>query len=322
MTRYARKYRRIARQLSRLELMAQPMELEFSAKEVSLGMDLDSLEQRRGTRRFLEFYGIEGIELALERYGMFPTLRSRGWRELRVETRADDDRHTMVVQGVHERHPEQTHLVEFVVRRDRLVPDEALRKDYGLGACYEMLTVDWLTLRDPTAEFTARRPQLPGQDAPGLGLGEQVLEMMYRIVERLNLDGMLSVGEYVHNAAIYRRELKFFDVSAAARCRALEALLFEREKLSLAQATWAVEWGLVRNDEGPMLWRGEAQVRAFCPDLKRYFTASKRRGRIEERQGALSFALDRGRFWERWEERAAVLEGRAEAPSGEGDSDG
>lgn len=318
MTRYARKYRRIARQLSRLELMAQPMKAEVSGAEVSLGMDLDALEERRGNPRFLEFYGVDGLELALERYGMLSALRSRGWRDIRVETKVDDDRHTMVIEGVHDRHPEGSHLVEFVVRRDRLIPDEALRQDYGLGACYEMLTVDWLTLRNPAETFTPRRPRLPGQDAPGLRLGEQVLEVMYRIVERLNLDGMLTVGEYFHNAVIYRRELKFFDASAAARCRALEALLLDREGLSLAQATWAVEWGLVRNDEGPMRWRGEAQIRAFSPDLVAYFTAPERRLDIEEQGALMSFALDRARFWERWEAQEAALEGRRESESSRG----
>lgn len=241
MTRYERKFRRISRKLSRVELMRCAMDESFAMT------DRELLDKDAG-RRFLDFYGDEGIRLALEKYGLIDALRDRGWSEISIETHAHDDRHTLLIDGEDER------LVELVVRKDRLAIEGAER-------AYHVLTVDWLALRNPRASFTRERMRLPGQDAPGLGIGEQVLELLYRVVERLELDGLLTIAEHFHNAVLYARELPFVDPWYAGQTRALCTLLFEREKLSFARAAWAMEWGLVHDvDDSVVRWKGEAMV--------------------------------------------------------------
>ncbi|MCA9616310.1 MAG: hypothetical protein KC586_26320, partial [Myxococcales bacterium] len=251
MTRYARKYRRIARKLSRLELM----ETSMSTFD-DLG-DPRALVEGRSARRFLDFYGDEGLRTAFERYGLFAAARERGYGDLDVMTKADDDRHTLWITASNEVLDDRVVLVELAVRRDRLVPDDRC----GLDRPFDVLTVDWLSLRHPLARFTVDRPRLPGQEFPGLGLGELVLELLYRATERLRLDGLLTVAEYFHNAVLYRRELSFFDPEAGGTCVALEDALLGRERLSLSQASWAVDWGCVHDEhDAPIAWRGDAQV--------------------------------------------------------------
>jgi len=301
MTRYARSYRRIARNLSHLDLMAGSMDETFLAGELDL-MDRDA------DRRFLDFYGDRGLRLALEHYGIWQAIERRGYRNIELSTHADDDRHTLVIWGEADGLP-RTHLVELVVRRDRLVPQGELERA-ALDDGYDVLTVDWLTLRNPLGKFTPERPRLPGQDSPGLGVGERVVETLYRVVARLGLDAMMTVAEHFHNAVLYRREIEFFDPQYAGRCAALEHTLMEREGLSLAAASWAIDWGLVCDADAPLTWRGEAQVWAGEGRLRDWFGSKSYAQAMRESRQESRFALDREAFDARWAIEAPVLEGR------------
>ncbi len=258
-------------------------------------------------RRFLDFYGDEGIRLGFERYGLLGALQRRGYDDFDIHTKADDDRHTLIISGSHAKLAEPTHLMELVVRRDRLVPDDAT----GLEA-FDVLTVDWLSLRNPVREFTASRPRLPGQDAPGSGLGERVLELLYRVVDRLRLGGMLTVAEYFHNAVLYRRELPYFDPVGDGRLAALQDLLFDREGLTLGQASWAIDWGLVRDRGEPFVWRGEAQVRAMNDALLAHLKSDAYRKEVERTRKSAQFDLLRDAFEKRWAAECDDLVGPAE----------
>jgi hypothetical protein len=303
MTRYARRYRHIARKLSRLDLMAGSMDETFALEELEL-MDRDA------DRRFLDFYGDRGLRMALEKYGIWQALERRGYRDIELSTHADDDRHTLVVWAEGDGCP-RTHLVELVVRKDRLVP-QAEPECASLEGAFDVLTVDWLTLRHPLGQFAPERPRLPGQDAPGLGIGERVVETLFRVVDRLGLDAMMTVAEHFHNAVLYRREIEFFDPHYAGRCAALEQLLMEREGLSLAAASWAVDWGLVRDEGEVFAWRGEAQVWSRDGGLREWLKSATYRARMQESIEQSAFRLDRSAFDERWQQEAPALEGRAQ----------
>lgn len=322
VTRYERKFRSVARSLGHLDLMR-------ASWGDALGLDERALLDKDAGRRFLDFYGDEGIRVALERYGIEAALRRRGYDRFEVETRAADDRHTLLVHA-HAAHPSglradpvdpsaaqrgesaRVRLIELVVRRDRLVPHEiaGLPK---LDGAFDVLTVDWLLLQDPLARFTRERPRLPGQQAPGLGIGERVLELLYRIVDRLRLEALVTVAEYAHNAILYARELPFFDPAPGGRLRALERALMQREGLTLAQASWAVEWGCVRTaDDAVLRWKGDAQLRPVARRLL-HWTSSEEHEELTERAAATcKLKLDRTFFEERWAAEHASLEGRTE----------
>lgn len=292
MTRHEKKFRRIAQKLGRIDLM------ETAQDDFALGDDLvGDQAARRGPARFLDFYGSEGIALAMGRYGFVEYLQERGYGELEYRLELRDDRHTLIIEA---HHPELTNteqpkgrvrVMELAVRKSRLVPSELP----GLDRPFEVLTVDWLMMRDPLSHFSAARPRLPGQDAPGLGLASQVLEMLYRVVERLKLDGLVTTGEHFHNAVMYRQEMSHLDAQAGGYCVALEDALLSRERLSLAAASWAVDWGYVSHTESGegVEWQGGVQIRGHTPDLVSFLrNEERRRERILE-AARFSFSLDR-----------------------------
>ncbi|MDQ3033175.1 MAG: hypothetical protein M3Y87_12220 [Myxococcota bacterium] len=296
-----------------------------SSLDDALGVSERDLLDKDAGRRFLDFYGDEGIRLAMARYGIASALEQRGYGSFELETRATGDRHTLLVFGraaadgdASVRH----RLIELAVRRDRLVPHPRIVPELvnspPLGTAYDVLTVDWLLLQSPLASFTPDRPRFPGQEAPGLGIGERVLELLYRMVERLKLEALVTVAEYFHNAVLYARELPLFDPTHAGRLRTLERVLMQEERLTLAQASWAVEWGCVRGaDDAVLAWKGEAQLRAFQPELQAWLEHGAHREAALHVAAATKLTLDRKYFDERWSAEHAALEGRARR-SGDG----
>jgi hypothetical protein len=266
--------------------------------------DQDLLDKERG-RRFLDFYGDDGLREALERYGILDAVRERGWHDLTIEAVVHDDRHTLLVEGRSDN--ETGRLVELVVRRDRLHID-SLDGHPSPDRIFDVLVVDWLSLRNPRAQFTRERMRLPGQDAPGLGMGEQVLELLYRVVDRLTLEGLVTVAEYFHNAVLYARELPFVDPWHQGRLRALEKLLLEQEKLSFAQAAWAMHWGYVLDvDDSVVRWRGEAMMHSKHPELLAYLTCGEYARIAERTLSSLRYRLHRAAFEEAWAVHEAAL---------------
>lgn len=303
-TRYDQQFRRIARSLSSLELMrASGDDVAESSAELVLDKDLG--------RRFLDFYGDQGLRLALERYGIQGALARRGYPETTLTTRTGDDRHALFVEadvaGTRER------LIELVVRRDHLVPHLAVQGLPALRDHYRVLTIDWLLLRHPRGRFSAERPRLPGQDAPGLGVGWRVMSMLARVVARLELDGMVTVAEYLHNAEHYAREMPCFDPVHHGRLRAVLELLRVEHGLDTAQASWAMEWGLVRTraDDAVLRWRGELMVATEDDSLRAYLDSPMHAELAESARKAHRLWLDRAAFDARWASERATLTGES-----------
>jgi hypothetical protein len=271
--------------------------------------DLDLLDRDAG-RRFLDFYGDEGLRRAFEAYGLFDALRERGWGDFRLATQAQDERHTLLLDGKHGRTGREDRLLELVVRRDRLVVTPTEGYDGALSDGYHVLTVDWLCLRNPTGHFHEHRMRLPGQDAPGLGVGERVLEMLYRVVDRLSLDGLVTVAEYLHNALLYARELPFVDPWYQGQLDALRALCLEREGLSFPQATWAMHWGYVLDvDDRVVRWTGQAMIQTHQDELTAYLGSDAYAASARRTAADLRYHLRRTAFDEQWaRERGHLLE--------------
>ncbi len=298
LTRFARRYRRIARSLSRVELTRSSMDETFALT------DQDLLDKEAG-RRFLDFYGDEGVRTALERYGLLEAIRKRGWDDFALETSAYDDRHTLFIDG-HTKDGARERLVELLVRRDRLQIEPL--DGHPPERTFDVLTVDWITLQDPNASFTEERLRLPGQNAPGLGIGEPVMELLYRVVERLGLDALVTVAEYFHNAVLYARELPFVDPWHQGQLHAIAALLFDREKLSFAQAAWAMHWGYVIDvDDSVVRWSGEAMMHTKHPELRGYLECEGYLHAVERAKNDLRYHLHRTAFDEAWEQNHDAL---------------
>jgi hypothetical protein len=136
--------------------------------------------------------------------------------------------------------------------------------------------------------------------------------MLYRIVERIGLHCLATVPEYFHNAHLYARELPYFDPWYMGQLRALEHLLLREHALSLAAASWAIDWGLVKRPDGTDFhWRGQLMLWPAEPRLTAYLRSDAHREESKRVARHERYTLDRAAFDARWAREHAALEGEA-----------
>jgi hypothetical protein len=215
--------------------------LAFTLREEDLGGLVPGAAR---PARFLSLFPRHRLELMLERAQILPQLRTRGFRRLRVELVAADDSATLRIV-CEDRGDER--LVELRARRSlAVVPD------------MELVAIEWLLLQNPRESFSDRRPRLPGQEHPGLGLLRDLMSWLVVVCETHHLDGIYFVSAHYHVAMQSRRLVRPVDPRDEARLRRLADAL---SALPLPEATHTVEQGLVVDGDGkPVAWRPVAAV--------------------------------------------------------------
>ena len=207
-----------------------------------------------GERRFLDFYTRHGLELVLERSGFYDRLRDFGFAHPTLDLQLDDP-------------VGDTARIFGDPDHEELLSELRVRKDRRTLQGFELLSIEWLMLQNPRAEFTERRPALPGQKHPGLGMLSDIVALLQVACERLHLDGLIFVPSGFHIATYGRGLMSFVDRRASARYQALRRTLSE---LPLAQATQALAQGRVVDDDTgeAVTWQPSPMVLATSRKLR------------------------------------------------------
>lgn len=230
----AARFARLTRYLDAQPRRAAP-ELSFDDVAAELGLSTGA-----EPRVLLGTYTLEGLEYALFRYGVLTFLERRGYGNLRVAFgTASSGGERVKVSG---EAGGQTHtLVECVLERQVLD---------GRAALY----VHWLTLRDPRARFSDRRPQFPGQDAPGLGLAREFAEMLLLAAQRVGVEGVAFTPAHYHTAYVARARFRFIEPERQGE---FEAMVRDLEPFGLDAASRALAAGRVRSNGALVVWTPE-----------------------------------------------------------------
>jgi hypothetical protein len=249
-------YRRLSALLRVSELTAQPYGDSWQLEESDL---LPAANTSQRSSRLLGYYSRHGIELALERYGIYERLRKKGFDEVVVELELDD----LAAQTVRisTAGPDSRRLAEIRLRREsQLLP--------GM----ELLAVEWLLLQNPRARFGETRHRLPGQRYPGLGMLREVSALLVLVCERLGLDGLTIVPSHYHVAALTGNAFRFVEPEAQARFAALSEALHE---LRLLEAAHIIEAGRVidRASGERFRWVPSPMIHAVSSRLRRQLAA-------------------------------------------------
>jgi len=226
------RFERVARELSPTEL-TDTGELTKEDLEEALGI------RPSRQRLLLGFYTASGMEHALYRYGIFEQLERMGYRNFRAAFDSAGLGERVRVYG--EADAEEHLLVELVLERRRVL-------------AVEVLYIHWLSLRNPRAQFSERRPRLPGQDVPGLGLAREAGTMLARMAIRLGLGGVVFRPAHFHTAYAARHEFAFVDPERQGR---FEALVRDLARVPLLEATTLVAEGRVLMDGRPYAWEAD-----------------------------------------------------------------
>ncbi|HZA50354.1 MAG TPA: histone deacetylase, partial [Myxococcaceae bacterium] len=207
-------------------------ELEISSADV----DADLRHGASEKPRLLGYYTASGIEYALHQHGILEHVRRLGYEDLRVELDSVDtgDRFRLFGRAEGTRHL----LIEMVVERRRI-------------DSHAFLFVNWLTLRNPRAQFSPHRPKLPGQEVPGLGLGREASALLGLMADRLELEGVLIRPAWYHLAYAGRTRFVFMDPERQGR---FEGLLRDSAGMPLLEVTRAVAEGQALLNDQRYVW--------------------------------------------------------------------
>lgn len=224
-------------------------EEQLAHDDLSYGI-AEELGHGRSGDRMLGYYTAEGIEHALYEYGFLDHLQRLGFRrfEVLVDALPMGDRMRLIGESEGERHM----LVESTLSAETID-----------GEPY--LFVHWLTLRNPHGQFTHRRPRLPGQDAPGLGMALEAGEVLRRMARRLGMAGVAMQPSWFHVAYTARYEFSFQTLERQAR---FVALIRDTRALPLDTTTRALAEGRILLNDAPYAWEADRMTTAHRHDPK------------------------------------------------------
>ncbi len=214
--------------------------------------DLLGAPGRRVERRLLDFYTAAGVELALERYGMFEHSRRLGYGQLRVvlDRASTGDRMRVFARPAAEPPPLRPPPADAAAEGELLLVEIVVDRETAADGD-RVLFVHWMTLRHPLAAFDSGRPPLPGQEVPGLGMAREAGELLALMAERLGLAGVAVRPAWYHVAYASRYEFRFEDPRLQGE---FEAITRDLAELPLRERTHAVHDGRVRRDGAPYAW--------------------------------------------------------------------
>jgi acetoin utilization deacetylase AcuC-like enzyme len=264
--------RRVARALQPHDLTTDPEEIELTAQDV-FGLFLGD---DRPSDRFLGYYSRYGVEIALERYGVFPKIRQLGFDRVALDL---DPGHST------------GHLARIVTddaRRDVLV-EVVLRESQALPP-FSLLSIEWLLLQNPRQAPTPARPLLPGQQHPGLGCLREVMGMILMACERLKLDGVIFRPAHFHVAAMARAWLRFLDPQLEGRWLAASHAM---EGLDIATASRLVQAGRVLDPATGEAYRWESDwmVLPISAPFQAHMASPAIQAEIERASQAVRFGI-------------------------------
>ena len=211
---------------------------DLTAEDVEEALGLRPSRQRL----LLGFYTASGMELAFHKYGVFQQLARLGYADFRVTFDQSGAGERLRLSGAS---GGEVHvLIEAILEKRRCL---------GVPVLY----IHWLSLRHPRARFNDRRPKLPGQEVPGLGLAREAGTMLALMAIRLGLGGVVLRPAHFHLAYTARHVFSFVD---AARQGRFEALVRDLAHLPLLEATRAVSEGRVLMNGAPYTWEADEMV--------------------------------------------------------------
>jgi acetoin utilization deacetylase AcuC-like enzyme len=217
----------------------------------------------RGEQRLLGFYTAPGIELAFQRYGLLEALDRLGYAHFRVivDRTTTGDRMRVVARAAGDPPPARPSPGAALAEGEMLLVEVVVAKETGADGA-PLLFVHWMTLRHPLAEFRAARPQLPGQEVPGLGMAREAGQLLGIMAQRLGLSGVAVRPAWYHVAYASRYHFRFEDPAVQGR---FEALSRDLAEVPLRARTHAIADGRVRDGDAVFAWEPGRMVATGAP---------------------------------------------------------
>ena len=200
----------------------------------------------------------------------------------------------------HEETNSENLIVDLKIREGRLSPKAYLNLAPEFFE-HDYLILEWLTLQNPRLSFSERRPPLPGQQHPGLGLRKKVVDIFVYIARLLRKDGLLAFPAYFHNALLFSRFFSFLNPEKLAEVLAIKKAF---PKIPFKHLAWIVYLNCLRQEDGRAYeWKAEEQVYPLRKEIRAYFESGAYKRRVKQSLKQLRFVID----WDGYEKKLDEL---------------
>ena len=282
-----RKYRNIISRITTLQL-ALPDEVS-DLTDIDLFIDLT---QGRGTTLFLGQYSKRGILFIFEKLGILTQLKKMGLTNISVEIDTSRSfRH--LVRLIHTEQRQKLLISEVVIRRASFFLPEEI-KHLMEKKQFDILMIEWILLQNPLDKFSRNKPQLPGQEYPGLSMSSETFEIFYWIGRRTRADGILVVPNFLHSAYIYSRDFFFVNPLYQAIGQSIRQNLIRSE--GLAQVAWAGHERKIynRKNNSFLIWEPSEMILPVSRSMNDYFFSTYYRSLVSKFQNDYDFVIEKG----------------------------
>ena len=260
---------------------------------------LSDLTGPKGSSLFLGSYSMSEVAAVLGRKNFFREARKRGLWPL--EFALDSSEFPVQRYQIFYAEKKPGNLIaDLKIREGNLVPKDYLDLN-PVFFVFDFLILDWLTLQNPRQSFSRKRPPLPGQEHPGLGLGRKVVDLFIYLAKLTRKDGILAFPAYFHNALLFSRFFQFLNPEKQGEVLAIRKSLSD---IPFKHLAWIVYLNCLR-EEGRVFyeWKAQEQVYPLNRGLKDYFDSKDYKNRVRESQKGRLFTID----WDCYDRKISAL---------------
>jgi len=285
MTQYRKKYDQAFRRMTTQQFQT---EREFSLSENDI---FKNGEFNHRTHLFLGCYSPTVINNMFKRYGVKEYFEQKGIPNVSWHINMDDPyvhRFMMLSEKNGTRHK----LIELVMQRKNLkLP---LEKDHYLNL--EFLHIEWLMMQNPYKAFRKDKPPLPGQKAPGLGIGMHMLQILLNLAKRSNTHGIINSPNYLHTALFFSRAFHFMDPRIEAFMLNIKQQMLPL--YSYYTLSWADEYGALQysRNHRPIVWRPATMIAPISPQAKSYFYSRNYRKSVRKYRKKMRISVNMRKY--------------------------
>ncbi len=282
--------KRLARLVHFDEVFPQKLKLDLTPEEIT-----EQLLYKRGYDLYLNTYTKDEIKEALINSGIWGKIKEQGFKNLLLEMDTSDPYHQRLCLYF-DKVNQSNMLAQIILSTGTFTP----RKDFLKSVKVEkmnMLIIEWLCLQNPLKKFTHDKPQLPGQDHPGLGVGMATVDLIRKVAINLGMDGILNYPQYYHNAVMYSEIFRFYNPEAYGRMLTIKELL---KDFSFTESAWIVHSGCIidRGRRERFIWKSEEMILPLSEILKNYFSSPEYNDKVRDVITRSKFSVDIKRYQE------------------------
>lgn len=239
----------------------------FDIEESLLG-----IPGKRREKLFLRNFTRERLMDIMNKVMLVPHLNQLGFDKILVDIDVDESAVNYLKLYNDEISPENM-LLDLRLSESKFIPEMRFYRDGTPQMTYDMIVIEWLSAQDPRHHFDSGKPQLPGQQRPGLGILKYCFEMMYVVAKAIIKDGFMDVPDHMHGAIMYSRKFKFFDPRHEG---ILQALVRDLKGHSLSDISWGMITQTIIDEykNEPQVYDPSEQIFYVSSRLRSYYHSS------------------------------------------------